>query len=96
MYSPYNNTRVYKRWNGEDCSYLFAYSSAYSGNYYLHTTMIWIFIIFLTIHFALSYHIDDINIIHKHELHSRNIIRSNLSKIDFNRVKEKIKTFRDG
>ena len=26
MYSPYNNTRAYHPWDGEDCSYLFAYA----------------------------------------------------------------------
>ncbi len=30
MYSPYNNTRPYKPWAGEDCSYLFAYEKAFS------------------------------------------------------------------
>jgi len=25
MYSPYNNTREYHPWEGEDCSYLWAY-----------------------------------------------------------------------
>jgi hypothetical protein len=29
MYSPYNNSRVFKRWGGEDCSFLFAYSAAH-------------------------------------------------------------------
>ena len=26
MFSPYNNTRPYHPWDGEDCSYLFAYA----------------------------------------------------------------------
>lgn len=26
MYSPYNNTREFKPWGGEDCSYLFPYA----------------------------------------------------------------------
>ena len=28
MYSPYNNTREYQPWDGEDCSYIFAYAGA--------------------------------------------------------------------
>jgi hypothetical protein len=28
MYDPYNNSREYKPWDGEDCSYLFAYAAA--------------------------------------------------------------------
>jgi hypothetical protein len=28
MYSPYNNTREYFPWGGEDCSYLFAYAGS--------------------------------------------------------------------
>ena len=28
MYSPFNNTRSYFPWDGEDCSYLFAYAAA--------------------------------------------------------------------
>jgi len=28
MYSPYNNTREYHPWDGEDCSYIFAYAGA--------------------------------------------------------------------
>jgi len=28
MYSPYNNTRAFFPWGGEDCSYLFAYAAA--------------------------------------------------------------------
>ena len=30
MYSPYNNSRPYFPWGGEDCSYLFPYAAAYS------------------------------------------------------------------
>ena len=30
MYSPYNNTREYYPWDGEDCSYIFIYSGALS------------------------------------------------------------------
>lgn len=29
MFSPYNNSRTYKPWDGEDCSYIFAYASAW-------------------------------------------------------------------
>jgi hypothetical protein len=28
MYSPYNNTREYHPWDGEDCSYIFPYAAA--------------------------------------------------------------------
>jgi len=28
MYSPYNNSRAFQPWGGEDCSYLFAYAAA--------------------------------------------------------------------
>lgn len=31
MYSPYNNTRPYQPWGGEDCSYLFPYAAAVRG-----------------------------------------------------------------
>ena len=32
MYSPYNNTRKYFPWDGEDCSYLAAYCAACALN----------------------------------------------------------------
>eukprot|EP00602_Paraphysomonas_sp_CaronLab_P006179 CAMPEP_0185022774 /NCGR_PEP_ID=MMETSP1103-20130426/5476_1 /TAXON_ID=36769 /ORGANISM="Paraphysomonas bandaiensis, Strain Caron Lab Isolate" /LENGTH=939 /DNA_ID=CAMNT_0027554999 /DNA_START=122 /DNA_END=2940 /DNA_ORIENTATION=- len=38
MYDPYNNSREYKPWGGEDCSYLFAYAAgpkSHSVNVYL-------------------------------------------------------------
>jgi hypothetical protein len=37
MYSPYNNTRAYHPWGGEDCSYLFAY--AFAERKYMQMTL---------------------------------------------------------
>ena len=42
MYSPYNNTRPFHPWGGDDCSFLFAYAAAHARFthtyiHYIHT-----------------------------------------------------------
>ena len=39
MYSPYNNTREYYPWAGEDCSYLMPYAAA-SGTHTVGTFLV--------------------------------------------------------
>lgn len=52
MYSPYNNTRAYVPWGGEDCSYLMAYAAAPLGPYALRW---WVFavVLVLVVHLTL-------------------------------------------
>jgi hypothetical protein len=45
MFSPYNNTRPYHPWGGEDCSYLFAYASSFRNVYC--ETVIYVFFLFI-------------------------------------------------
>ena len=46
MYSPYNNTRPYHPWAGEDCSYLFAYSA---GNRLFTVSSFWLSLVLILI-----------------------------------------------
>merc|ERR1719329_1870712 len=43
-YSPYLNTREFKRWGGEDCSYLHPYSGA-NYKYYIEYSNIYLLIV---------------------------------------------------
>jgi len=53
MYSPYNNTREYKPWGGEDCSYHFPYAAGSSGG--TLSVSIW-FLVFLVTCMLLTQH----------------------------------------
>lgn len=45
MYNPYNNTMEFHAWDGEDCSYLHAYSGAFHLNFNYVLTSVFTFII---------------------------------------------------
>ncbi len=53
MYSPYNNTREYKPWGGDDCSFLFPYAA---GSKYLATNVFswWYWLLLVTVVCVLS------------------------------------------
>ncbi|KAJ1438370.1 hypothetical protein B484DRAFT_211406 [Ochromonadaceae sp. CCMP2298] len=52
MYSPYNNTREYKPWGGEDCSYLFPYSAG--SNAAGPTSLLWLLVAFVALQLLLA------------------------------------------
>lgn len=53
MYSPYNNTREYKPWGGEDCSYIMAYAGAPLGAAAAVRWWVCLFVLVLAVHLAL-------------------------------------------
>jgi hypothetical protein len=54
MYSPYNNTRDYYPWGGEDCSFIFPYCGAYSQYSGLVNTL-WYWLLLVTVVCLLGY-----------------------------------------
>lgn len=56
MYSPYNNTRAYHPWGGEDCSFLFPYAAAGRGAFVSWAAMWWAWAVIavLVAHFSSS------------------------------------------